>query len=135
MAELEKERQAVWDYADEIAEPPSDRKSYVERVAWALHLTADRSGSPRQAWADLPDHRRAMLYAQARGAISVCEAALLLHRMEYRRQFGGGIIPFDSACLDALRDGVTGSDAWVKGADALLDAFVEYVTSDTGERR
>jgi O-methyltransferase involved in polyketide biosynthesis len=53
----------------------------------------------------------------------------------YRRQFGGGMLPFDNAFFDALRNGKSTVEATQAGGHALLDAFVaQYEAEQRGEK-
>lgn len=49
------------------------------------------------------------------------------HWAEYRKTFGGGLVPFDIAYLDALRDGESPAHACLRGADALQAAFIDHL--------
>lgn len=46
-------------------------------------------------------------------------------RYAWGKQFGGGMIVFDSPWIAAIRAGKTESQAVADGAEALLDAYTE----------
>lgn len=53
---------------------------------------------------------------------------------QFRGQFGGGLIPFDTAYLDSLAAGATPIDAIEQGCTALLEAFVaQYEAVEVGD--
>lgn len=45
----------------------------------------------------------------------------------FRRQFGGGMIPFDNAYRDCKREGRTTAEAQAAGGYALIESFIEFV--------
>lgn len=48
---------------------------------------------------------------------------------EFRRQFGGGMVPFDTAYSDGRTEGLTVAEAQMAGAAELIDSFIAFAAS------
>lgn len=97
------------------------RVAYPDAFAFIGTL---REPTTRQSYIDDVNSRTAGILAAAERMVD--REALV---QEYRSQFGGGIVQFDSAYFDALWRGESGAEACAQGVDALLRAFVTALFS------
>lgn len=106
-----------WARIDAIAldrgmDPPSGRRQLVERVAWGMHA-ARGLGSPRAAWAEMPEDERVELLLQAAGAMVAFE-----HHTPYLRE--EVVRPLWEVAVD-MDEKI--AEEWGGGGDDRFDAF------------
>lgn len=49
----------------------------------------------------------------------------------FRKQFGGGMVPFDTAYQQARNEGFTIAESQMTGAVALIESFVSFAAAST----
>lgn len=46
---------------------------------------------------------------------------------EYRKTFGGGMVPFDNVMFDEANAHLPEANKWTLGVDAVMATFIEYL--------
>lgn len=92
---------------------------------WAERLEGG-TGIPARFWLNREHNHRDAL---ARGKVDTTRRAARFRALRemLKRSFGGGMVPFDSAYMDAVRDGLPTARAQTLGVEATLDVFEQLM--------